>query len=100
MDDVARTAGNEMLTSAAAVLLTVLLAAEELTLLQHDSLLPAHMFIGLVVVPPVTLKLASSANYREKGPPQILLLGSLAAGVGLAAAPLETINAFRGRRFG
>lgn len=75
---------NERLTHRAAVVLVVLLAAEGLTLLAMDRLLRVHMFIGLVLIPPVLLKLSStgyrfvryytrSAPYRDKGPPQIAL---------------------------
>jgi hypothetical protein len=74
------TAGNELLTSTVALVLTLLLLAEGVTLLRMDRLLSAHMFIGLVLVPPVLLKLASTGYrfaryytnarpYREKGPP-------------------------------
>jgi hypothetical protein len=84
MSGVRSTAGNEILTSATAAILTLLLAAEGFTLLSMDSLLSAHMFIGLLLVPPVLLKLAStgyrfaryysrSPVYREKGPPQVAL---------------------------
>jgi len=84
MTDVDRTIGNEVLTSAAGAVLTVLLAAEGFTLLGLHQMLSAHMFIGLLLVPPVALKLAStgyrfaryytgSPVYREKGPPVIWL---------------------------
>ena len=79
-----RTAGNEILTSVTALVLTMLLLAEGFTLLGLDSMLSAHMFIGLLLVPPVLLKLGStgyrfaryysgSEVYREKGPPVIWL---------------------------
>jgi hypothetical protein len=79
-----RTAGNEILTSTTAVVLTILLAVEGITLLTLDSTLSLHMFIGLLLVPPVLLKLAStgyrfvryytrSPAYLEKGPPLIWL---------------------------
>ena len=78
------TEGNEILTSATAVVLTVLLVAEGLTILRMHGLRGAHMFIGLVLIPPVLLKLGSTgyrfaryytgaAAYREKGPPRPLL---------------------------
>src|SRR4051812_26642921 len=84
MAGVDRTAGNELLTSAAGAVLTVLLAAEGFTLLSLGSMLSAHMFIGLLLVPPVLLKLAStgyrfaryytrSDAYVEKGPPLVWL---------------------------
>jgi hypothetical protein len=73
-------AGNETLTSAAALVLTILLAAEGVTILWLGDLLSAHMIIGLALVPPVLLKLGStgyrfvryytrSRLYRAKGPP-------------------------------
>jgi hypothetical protein len=57
------TEGNEILTSAAAVVLVLLLAAEGVTIVHMRGLLSAHMFIGLVLIPPVVLKLGST-GYR------------------------------------
>jgi hypothetical protein len=76
--------GNEILTSAAAVVLIGLLVAEGITIVHMQGLLSAHMFIGLVLIPPVLLKLGStgyrmvsyyagSRAYRVKGPPRLLL---------------------------
>lgn len=98
-------AGNEILTCAVAAVLTCLLLAEGVTLLRLGPLLVPHMFIGLVLVPPVLLKLGSTGYrflryyartpaYREKGPPLLPLrlmapvlvaatLGVLATGVAL-----------------
>ena len=78
------TAGNEALTIAAAILLTLLLMAEGITLLSMGSLLSVHMILGLVLVPPVLLKLGStgyrfaryythSRPYVDKGPPPLAL---------------------------
>ena len=79
------TDGNERLTAGAAVVLLVLLAAEGLTLLGGvGSYLTPHEFIGLLVIPPILLKLASTgwrmlAYYRRadayvrKGPPHVFL---------------------------
>jgi hypothetical protein len=78
------TEGNEILTSAVAALLTVLLAAEGITIVRIGGLLNAHMFIGLLLVGPLLLKLASTGyrfvryyaqapSYREKGPPALAL---------------------------
>ena len=75
---------NALITHTAAAVLTILLLAEGLTLLDMHGLLHAHMFIGLVLIPPVLLKLGSTgyrfaryytgtAAYREKGPPRPLL---------------------------
>jgi hypothetical protein len=77
-------AGNEVLTSAAAVVLTLLLAAEGVTILNVGSLRTPHMFIGMVLIPPVLVKLGSTGYrfaryytgvraYREKGPPLLPL---------------------------
>ena len=57
------TEGNEILTSATAVVLTVLLLAEGVTIVRMRGLVSAHMFIGMVLIPPVLLKLAST-GYR------------------------------------
>ena len=57
------TEGNEILTSATAVVLTGLLVAEGLTIVHMRGLVSAHMFIGMVLIPPVLLKLAST-GYR------------------------------------
>jgi hypothetical protein len=102
------TEGNALLTSATAVLLTSLLVAEGVTVVHMRGLVGAHMFIGLVLIPPVLLKLAStgyrflryyggSRVYREKGPPRLALrllapvlvaatIAVLASGVLLLAA--------------
>jgi hypothetical protein len=76
------TEGNEILTNATAVVLTGLLAAEGLTIVRMRGLVSAHMFIGMVLIPPVLLKLGStgyrfvryysgSPAYRAKGPPAL-----------------------------
>ena len=78
------TEGNEILTSATAVVLTGLLAAEGITIVRMRGLVSAHMFIGMVLIPPVLLKLAStgyrfvryytgSRAYRAEGPPLLPL---------------------------
>lgn len=76
--------GNARLTSSAAVLLLILLAAEGLTLPAIHALLRPHVYIGFALIPPVALKLGStlyrftryyarSPGYRQKGPPPALL---------------------------
>ncbi len=76
--------GNERLTAATAVVLTLLLLMEGFTLFAVRQLLLPHIFIGLVLVPPVLLKLASTGwrmlsyyrraeEYVRKGPPAALL---------------------------
>lgn len=75
---------NELLTSAAAALLTALLLAEGVTLLDLGGLRAEHMFVGMALIPPVLLKLSSvgyrfiryytgARAYREKGPPLLPL---------------------------
>src|ERR1017187_3514939 len=76
--------GNPRLTSSAAVLLLILLAAEGLTLPAIHALLRPHVYIGFALIPPVALKLGSTLYrftryytrtpaYRQKGPPPALL---------------------------
>jgi hypothetical protein len=78
------TEGNEILTSATAVVLILLLIAEGVTIVLIGDLLSAHMFIGMALIGPVLLKLGSTGYrfaryytgarvYREKGPPRLLL---------------------------
>ena len=94
-DGVAR---NERLTATTAVALIVLLAAEGVTILFIRPLLTWHVFIGMLLVPPVLLKLAStgyrfaryyagSPPYRRKGPPS-LPMRVLAPGVVLTTVAL------------
>ena len=76
--------GNERLTAATAAVLFVLLAAEGVTIVFLRPLLSAHVFIGMLLIPPVALKVASTGwrfvryysgdrGYREKGPPLLPL---------------------------
>ncbi len=78
------TAGNEQLTAATGVVLLVLLAVLGVTIVQIGALLNAHMFIGMLLIGPIALKIAStgyrfvryySANprYRSKGPPPVTM---------------------------
>jgi len=77
-------AGNARLTAANAALLLALLAAEGVTVLRVHQLLSPHVFIGVVLIPPVLLKVASTTwrfaryysgapAYRRKGTPPVLL---------------------------
>jgi hypothetical protein len=74
------TDGNERLTAAAGVLLLVLFAALGVTIVRNEQLLWLHLFLGMLLIGPVLLKLASTgyrfaryytANpaYRRKGAP-------------------------------
>jgi hypothetical protein len=76
--------GNARLTAAVAVSLLVLLAAEGVTIPFIGQLLGPHLFIGLMLIPPVALKMASTGYrfaryythdepYVRKGPPPIVL---------------------------
>lgn len=76
--------GNERLTGLTAVVLLVLLAVEGVTIVWLRALLTVHLFVGLMLIPPVALKLGStgyrfiryytrSSRYRRKGPPPALL---------------------------
>ncbi len=91
-------AGNARLTGAIAAALLVLLAAEGATIPFIGPLLGPHIFIGMLLIPPVALKLAStgyrfaryytgSPPYVEKGPPH-LVLRLLAPGVVLTTLAL------------
>ena len=75
---------NARLTASTAVVLFVLLAAEGVTILRIRALLTPHVFIGMLLVPPVLLKMGSTiwrfaryyqgdTAYRRKGPPLAIL---------------------------
>ena len=66
------------------VLLVLLLAVIGVTLLRLRSLISVHLFVGLLLIPPIALKLASTGYrfmryytsnpaYRKRGAPPILL---------------------------
>ena len=78
------TEGNERLTVLSGLLLIVLLTALGVTILRVGQLLWLHIFLGCVLVGPLTLKVASvgyrlsryytsDPAYRRKGPPSIAL---------------------------
>lgn len=78
------TDGNERLTATVAGVLLVLLAVEGATILRIQQLISVHVFVGMLLIPPVALKLGStgyrfaryyagSLAYRRKGPPPLLL---------------------------
>ncbi|MGD9735054.1 MAG: hypothetical protein AB7V58_05515 [Solirubrobacterales bacterium] len=90
--------GNARLTGSIAAALLVLLAAEGVTIPFIGQLLGPHIFIGLLLVPPVALKIASTgyrfvryytgdSAYVGKGPPP-LPLRLLAPGVVLTTLAL------------
>lgn len=78
------TDGNERLTTVTGVILLVLLAVIGVTILRIGQLISVHLFVGLLLVGPVALKLASTGYrfvryyggnpaYRRKGPPELAL---------------------------
>jgi len=78
------TEGNERLTGLTALVLLALLAVEGVTIVWLRPFLSVHLFVGLILIGPVALKLASTgyrfvryytrnAHYRRKGPPPALL---------------------------
>jgi len=78
------TARNERLTATTAAVLLVLLAVEGFTILSVRQLLSVHIVVGLLLIPPVALKLLST-GYRflryytgdeafvAKGPPHVVM---------------------------
>jgi hypothetical protein len=78
------TTGNERLTAASGAMLLVLLAVLGVTILRVRPLLSVHLFVGMLLIPPVMLKMGttgyrfvryytSDPAYRSKGPPEALL---------------------------
>jgi hypothetical protein len=76
--------GNEQLTASVSVVLLVALAVLGVTILRIGQLISVHLFVGMLLLGPVALKMAStgyrftryytrSVTYREKGPPEALL---------------------------
>jgi hypothetical protein len=76
--------GNEQLTAVTGAVLLILLAVECYTVLRIGRLLTLHVFLGMLLLGPVTLKAGSvvyrfaryytgSEPYRRKGPPALLL---------------------------
>lgn len=77
-------AANEQLTAVVAAVLLPLLAAEGATLLNIRGLLNVHAFIGMLLIPVVAVKMASTGwrmaryytggeEYVRRGPPTILI---------------------------
>jgi hypothetical protein len=89
--------GNERLTGATALILTALLVIEGITLLFIRPLLPLHVFVGMLLIPPVLLKLGSTGyrlaryyqrrrEYRAKGPPHPVMRFLVAPALVLSTA--------------
>jgi len=88
---------NARLTGMTALVLLLLLAAEGYTILRVGAHLTLHVAIGMILVPPVLLKIGStswrfaryylgSSAYKRKGPPPMLLrlLGPIVIALTLA----------------
>ncbi len=75
---------NGRLTALTGALLIVLLGLMGITILSVRELLPQHLLLGFVLIPPLALKMASTgyrfaryyagdSKYRQAGPPKLLL---------------------------
>lgn len=75
---------NEQLTAVVAAILILLLAVEGATILRIQSLLTMHAFVGMLLIPVVAMKLASTGwravryyrhaeEYVLRGPPHVAL---------------------------
>jgi hypothetical protein len=78
------TDGNEQLTTVTGAILIVLLAVIGFTIPQLREFVWVHLFVGMLLIGPVLLKLASTGyrfvryytanvEYRRKGPPELAL---------------------------
>lgn len=78
------TDGNEQLTTLTGGILILLLAVIGFTIPQLRQFMSVHLFVGFLLLGPVVLKLASTgyrflryyagnAEYRRKGPPELVL---------------------------
>jgi hypothetical protein len=101
--------GNSRLTSGVAAIIFVLLAVEGVTVLSIEGLFTPHVFVGVLLIAPVLVKLASTSwrfaryytghrDYQEKGPPHpvlrllgpvvvVLTIALFASGVALLFVP-------------
>jgi len=105
---------NARLTGMTAAVLLVLFVIEGITILRVRSLLTVHVVIGMLLLPPVLLKIGStgwrfaryylgSPEYRRKGPPPALLrllgpfvvvltLAVIGTGIALLVGPASMRN--------
>ncbi len=78
------TDGNEQLTTVTGTILIVLLAVIGFTIPQLRQFVSVHLFVGMLLIGPVLLKMASTGyrflryytgniEYRRKGPPETVL---------------------------
>ncbi len=76
--------GNEQLTTVTGTILILLLAVIGFTIPQLRQFISVHLFVGMLLIGPVLLKMASTgyrfiryytgdADYRRKGPPELIL---------------------------
>lgn len=76
--------GNEQLTTVTGAILIVLLAVIGFTIPQLRQFVSVHLFVGMLLIGPVLLKMASTGyrfvryytgniEYRRKGPPEVVL---------------------------
>ena len=76
--------GNERLIAATGAVLIILLAVLGVTILRIHQAISLHLFVGLLLLGPVAVKLASTGYrfmryytgdsvYRAKGPPELLM---------------------------
>jgi hypothetical protein len=97
----AGSAGNQQLTAMLGGVLLLLLAIEGATLLQLESLLTVHAFVGMLLIPIVAVKLASSGwrmlryylggeEYVRRGPPHLVLRTLIAPVLALSTLVLFT----------
>jgi len=101
--------GNARLTAVTGLVLVLLLAVEGVTILRIGQLLTLHVFVGILLVGPIVLKIASTgyrfaryysgaAPYVRRGPPHPVLraldplvvassLAVLASGIAVISVP-------------
>jgi hypothetical protein len=76
--------GNEQLTATLGVMLLIILPVLGVTIVRIGQLIWLHLFVGLLLIGPVALKMASTGYrfvtyyagnliYRHKGPPELVL---------------------------
>lgn len=105
------TDGNEELTSRVGVVLIVLFAVLGVTILQIRQLIWLHLFLGLLLLGPVALKLASTGyrfvryyardtTYLRKGPPELALraMAPISVASTMAVFTSGTVLLFEGPR--
>lgn len=104
--------GNARLTAGTATILLVLLAIEGFTVLSVSGMLTVHAFVGMVLVPVVAVKIASTTYrfaqyyrgndaYVRRGPPHpiLRLLGPLVTGLTIALLASGIVLIVGGRSY-